>query len=86
MAAEGHKEGLCDLSDVVAFGHNELWLPQAAKVATKLVKISPNGNTALTPGPCNTTQDRSRMFSTVVQEYIKLSQWAVTDTEAARYQ
>ena len=44
MAAEGRKEGLCDLSNVVAFGHNELWLPKAAKVATMLVKISANGN------------------------------------------
>ena len=58
----------------------------AAKVVTKLAKISPNGNKVLTPGHCNTTQDRSKMFSTVVQEYIKHSQWSVTDTEAARYQ
>ena len=86
MVAEGRKEDLCDLSNVVAFGHNEQWPPNAAKVVTKLAKISPNGNNALTPGPCNTTQDRSRMFSTVVQEYIKHSQWSVTDTEAARYQ
>ena len=55
MAAEGRKEGLCDLSSVVAFGHNEQWLPKAAKVATKLAKISPNGNTgqlALAPRCC----------------------------------
>ena len=36
MAAEGCQEGLCDLSNVVAFGHNEQWWPKAAKVATKL--------------------------------------------------
>ena len=46
MAAEGRKKGLCDLSNVVAFGHNELWRPKAAKFITKLAKISPNGNTA----------------------------------------
>ena len=47
MAAEGRKEGLYDLSNVVAFGHNKQWLPKgAAKVSTKLAaKISPNGNT-----------------------------------------
>ena len=47
MAAEGRKECLCDLSNVVAFGHNKQWLPKgAAKVSTKLAaKISPNGNT-----------------------------------------
>ena len=37
MAADGRKESLCDLLDVVAFGHNEQWLPKgAAKVCTKL--------------------------------------------------
>ena len=35
---------ICDLSIVVAFGHNELWRPKAAKVVTKLAKISPIGN------------------------------------------
>ena len=47
MAAKDRKEGLYDLSNVVAFGHNEQWLPKgAAKVSTKLAaKISPNGNT-----------------------------------------
>ena len=44
MAAEGYKEVLCDLSSVVAFDHNEQWLPKVAKVATKLAKISANGN------------------------------------------
>ena len=44
MVAEGRKEGLCDLSNAVALGHNELWLPKAVKVATMLVKISANGN------------------------------------------
>ena len=37
---------ICDFSNVVAFGHNELWRPKAAKFITKLAKISPNGNTA----------------------------------------
>ena len=46
MAAEGRKEGLCDLSNVVAFGHNELWRPKAAKVAIKLPKITPIDYTA----------------------------------------
>ena len=47
MVAKGCKECLCDLSNVVAFGHNKQWLPKgAAKVSTKLAgKISPNGNT-----------------------------------------
>ena len=31
MPAEGHKEGFCNLSNVVAFGHNELWRPKAVK-------------------------------------------------------
>ena len=48
MAAGGRKEGVCDLSNVVAFGHNEQWLTNAAKVVTMLAKISPNGNNALT--------------------------------------
>ena len=43
MAAEGREYHLCDLSNVVAFGHNELILPKATKVATILVKISANG-------------------------------------------
>ena len=47
MVAEGRKEGLYDLSNVVAYGHNEQWQPKATKVATKLVKISPIGNTAV---------------------------------------
>ena len=42
MAAEGRKEGNCDFSNVVAFGHNELWLPKGAKVATMLVEILAN--------------------------------------------
>ena len=46
MAAGGRKEGLCDLSNVVAFGHNEQWRPKAAKVATKLDINQPNGKTA----------------------------------------
>ena len=54
MVAEGRKEGLCDLSNVVAFGHNELWRQKAATVTTKLGKISPNGNTD-TYLPLNTT-------------------------------
>ena len=44
MAAEGRKEGLYDLSNVVAFGQYEQWRPKAAKVATKLAKTSPVGN------------------------------------------
>ena len=44
MAARCRKEGLCDLSNVVAFGHNEQWRPNSAKVATKLAKILPVGN------------------------------------------
>ena len=31
----------------MGLGHNELWLPKAAKGATKLAKISPNGKTEL---------------------------------------
>ena len=31
----------------MAFGHNELWRLKTAKVATKLAKISPIGNTGL---------------------------------------
>ena len=46
MVAEGHKECLCDLSNIVAFGHSELWWPKATKVATKLARMSPNGNIA----------------------------------------
>ena len=49
MAAEGRKEGVCDLSNVVAFGHNELWLPKGAKVATMLVEILANCNTVILP-------------------------------------
>ena len=33
MVAEGRKEGLCDLSNVVTFGHNELWRSAVAKVS-----------------------------------------------------
>ena len=40
MATEARKEGLYDLSNVVAFGHNEQWRPKAVKMATtKLDKI-----------------------------------------------
>ena len=45
MTAEGRKEVLYDLSNVVAFGQYEQWLPKAAKVVTKLAKTSPVGNT-----------------------------------------
>ena len=45
MVTEGRKEGLCYLSNAVAFGHNEIWWPKAAIGTTKLAKISPNGNT-----------------------------------------
>ena len=45
MAADGHIEGLCDLSNVVAFGHNKQWRPKAAKVASKLAKMFPICNT-----------------------------------------
>ena len=45
MAVEGRKKGLFDFSNIVAFGHSELWWPQAVKRTTKLAKISPNGNT-----------------------------------------
>ena len=38
MAAKGRKEGLCDLWNAVAFGHNEQRRPKAAKVATKLAR------------------------------------------------
>ena len=31
MAAEGRKEGLCELSNVVGFGHNEQWRPGSRK-------------------------------------------------------
>ena len=44
--AKDRKKGVCELSEVVAFYHNKLWRPRAAKVITKLAKISPNGNTA----------------------------------------
>ena len=47
MAAEGRKEGLCDFSNVVAFGHNELCRPMGAKVSIKLARISPIGNTGV---------------------------------------
>ena len=40
MAAEGRNEGLCDLSNVVAFGHNK------HEGATRSAKNPPNGNTA----------------------------------------
>ena len=43
--ARGCKEGLCDLSNVVTFRHNEQWRLKDTKVATKLAKISPIGNT-----------------------------------------
>ena len=45
MTAEGRKEGLYDLSNVVAFDQYEQWRPKAAKVVTKLAKIWLNGNT-----------------------------------------
>ena len=45
MAAEGREEGLCDLSNVVAFGHNEQWRPKAAKLI-KMAEISLVGNAA----------------------------------------
>ena len=45
MPADGRNECLCDLSNVVAFGHNKQWRPKAAKVASKLAKIFPIGNT-----------------------------------------
>ena len=47
MAAEGRKEGICDFSNVVAFGHNELCRPMGAKVSIKLARISPIGNTGV---------------------------------------
>ena len=47
MAAEGRKEGICDFSNVVAFGHNELCRPMGAKVSIKLARISAIGNTGV---------------------------------------
>ena len=43
-----YSAAICDLSNVVAFGHNELWRPKAAKLFTKLAKKSPNSNAAKT--------------------------------------
>ena len=53
--AKDRKKGFCELSEVVAFYHNKLWRPRAAKVITKLAKISPNGNTA--GGTCSCVYD-----------------------------
>ena len=39
MSAKGRKKGLCDLSNVVALGHNEMWWPKAAKVTIKLLLL-----------------------------------------------
>ena len=39
MASSGREYPLSDISDVVAFGHNELWQSEAAKLATKLPQI-----------------------------------------------
>ena len=39
MAAEGRKESLCDLSNVVASGHNELWRPKAANSLSVTLKM-----------------------------------------------
>ena len=47
MAAKGRKESLCDFSNVVAFVHNELCRPMAAKVTNKLGRISPIGKTGV---------------------------------------
>ena len=47
MAAKGRKEGLCDFLNVVAFVHNELCRPMAAKVTNKLGRISPIGKTGV---------------------------------------
>ena len=47
MAAERREEHLCDLSNIVAFGHNEQWRPKAAKVATNVAKILLNSTTAV---------------------------------------
>ena len=41
------QRGLCDFTNAVAFGHNELCRPMGAKVSIKLVRISPIGNTGV---------------------------------------
>ena len=46
---------------------------------TTCVQLNTKTTTGLTPGPYNSTQDRFRMSSTVLQEYIQHSQWSVTD-------
>ena len=40
---------------------------------TTCVQLNTKTTTGLTPGPCNSTQDRLRMSSTVLQEYIQHS-------------
>ena len=65
MATKGCKDGLFDLSNVVALGHNEYWQPKAAKVVTKLAKISPNGNTGHHPcwvGRSSVGRSHSELF------------------------
>ena len=73
MAAEGRKEGLYDLSNVVAFGHNEQWRPKAVKVATKLDKIPPSvyyNQSALDPLCCGRARSRSRGLLRGVPAYL----------------
>ena len=55
MAAEGRKEGLCELSNVLAARPQRTVASEGRKVATKLAKISPIGNTAEATGAAATT-------------------------------
>ena len=55
MAAEGRQEGLCDLSNVLAARPQRTVASEGRKVATKLAKISPIGNTAEATGAAATT-------------------------------
>ena len=74
MAAEGRKVGLYDLSNVVAFGHNEQWRPKAVKMATtKLDKIPLSvyyNQSVLHPLCCGRARSRSRGLLRGVPAYL----------------
>ena len=83
MAAKGRKEGLCDFLNVVAFVHNELCRPMAAKVTNKLGRISPIGKTGVQSSYTGNSSDAaaaaaataSASADTVVEQLQQQQHW-----------
>ena len=59
MVASGRKYTLCDLSNVVVSGHNELWRPSAAEVIFIITNQDNMVTLAILQGACRRSAQRS---------------------------